>query len=260
MTDSFSPSQSIVEKSRPPTYQQDPELAALLSRLAALQGHAVPTYRFGMLDQTVDGVELHMRALSTLSTNITQVMQQTTYVGMVSVGAYAITVGELTMGGLIACTIISGRALSPLAQLPGLIVQWKHAQIALKGLDRIMAMPSDRDPSTRLVVPQNCQGQVRLEKVSYAYTEQHPILEVPSLALMSGERVAILGAIGSGKSTLIKILSGLYKPSTGSVFLDNIDITQLAPEFVREHMGYLPQDVRLFQGSLRDNLTLGSSH
>jgi len=106
-------------------------------------------------------------------------------------------------------------------------------------------------------VPQNCQGQVRLEKISYVYTEQHPVLEVPALALMPGERIAILGSIGSGKSTLIKILSGLYKPSAGSVFLDSIDITQLAPEFVREHMGYLPQDVRLFQGTLRENLTLG---
>jgi ATP-binding cassette subfamily C protein LapB len=176
---------------------------------------------------------------------------------MVTVGAYIITIGDLTMGGLIACTIISGRALSPLSQFPGLIVQWKHAQIALKGLDGIMAMPSDRDPATRLVVPQSCQGQVRVEKIGFAYSDKHSILEVPALAFAPGERVAILGAVGSGKSTLIKILSGLYKPSAGNVFLDNVDVTQLAPEFVREHIGYLPQDVRLFQGTLRENLTLG---
>lgn len=120
-----------------------------------------------------------------------------------------------------------------------------------------MAMPSDRDPATRLVVPQSCQGKVRVEKIGFAYSEKHPILEVSALAFASGERVAILGAIGSGKSTLIKILSGLYKPSAGNVFLDNVDVTQLAPEFVREHIGYLPQDVRLFQGTLRENLTLG---
>ncbi|PUE27539.1 ABC transporter [Limnohabitans sp. Jir72] len=228
-----------------------------IESIKAANGEWKQLDRWRQLTASIAQGELHMRALSTLSTNITQVLQQITYVGMVTVGAYAITVGELTMGGLIACTIISGRALSPLAQLPGLIVQWKHAQIALKGLDGIMAMPSDRDPATRLVVPQNCQGQLRLDKVAYAYTEKHPILEVPSLAMLPGERVAILGAIGSGKSTLIKILSGLYKPGTGSVFLDNIDVTHLAPEFVREHLGYLPQDVRLFQGSLRENLTLG---
>jgi ATP-binding cassette subfamily C protein LapB len=228
-----------------------------IESIKAANGEWKQLDRWRHLTATIAQGELHMRALSTLSTNITQVMQQITYVGMVTVGSYAITVGELTMGGLIACTIISGRALSPLAQFPGLIVQWKHAQIALKGLDGIMAMPSDRDPATRLVVPQSCQGLLRLDKVAYAYTEKHPILEVPSLAMVPGERVAILGAIGSGKSTLIKILSGLYKPGTGSVFLDNIDVTHLAPEFVREHMGYLPQDVRLFQGTLRENLTLG---
>ncbi len=228
-----------------------------IESIKAANGEWKQLDRWRHLTATIAQGELRMRALSTLSTNITQVMQQITYVGMVTVGAYVITTGDLTMGGLIACTIISGRALSPLAQVPGLIVQWKHAQIALKGLDGIMAMPSDRDPTTRLVVPQSCQGQVRLEKIGFAYSEKQPILEVPALAFAPGERVAILGAVGSGKSTLIKILSGLYKPGTGSAFLDNVDITHLAPEFVREHIGYLPQDVRLFQGTLRENLTLG---
>jgi ATP-binding cassette subfamily C protein LapB len=108
-----------------------------------------------------------------------------------------------------------------------------------------------------LVVPQSCQGHLRLEKVGFVYSDNRPILDVPALNFVPGERVAILGSVGSGKSTLIKVLSGLYKPSGGSVFLDNVDVTHLAPEFVREHMGYLPQDVRLFQGTLRDNLTLG---
>lgn len=228
-----------------------------IESIKAANGEWKQLDRWRQLTATIAQGELHMRALSTLSTNVTQVMQQITYVGMVATGAYMITLGELTMGGLIACTIISGRALSPLAQFPGLIVQWKHAQIALKGLDGIMAMPSDRDPGTRLVVPQSCQGQLRLEKVGFTYSDQNPILEVPAISFAAGERVAVLGAVGSGKSTLIKILSGLYKPSAGHLFLDNIDVTHLAPEFVREHMGYLPQDVRLFQGSLRENLTLG---
>jgi len=213
--------------------------------------------RWRQLTTTIAQSELRMRTLSTLSTNLTQTLQQLTYVCMVAVGAYAITTGDLTMGGLIACTIISGRALSPLAQVPGMIVQWKHAQIALKGLDGIMKLPSDRDPSVRLVVPQSCQGQIRLEKTVFAYGEGKPCLDVPALAIQPAERIAILGSIGSGKSTLIKILSGLFQPKSGSVFLDGVDMTHLAPEFVREHIGYLPQDVRLFQGTLRDNLTLG---
>jgi ATP-binding cassette subfamily C protein LapB len=201
--------------------------------------------------------ELYTKSLSTLSANLTQTLQQLNYIGMVAVGAYVITQGELTMGGLMACTIISGRALSPLAQLPGLIVQWKHAEIALKGLDAIMMLPSEREVGARLVVPQSCRGQLRMDKIGFTYGDGRPALEVPALSVSPGERVAVLGAVGSGKSTLIKLMSGLLKPSAGTVYLDDIDVMHLAPEFVREHVGYLPQDVRLFQGTLRDNLTLG---
>ena len=201
--------------------------------------------------------ELKMKLLSTLSTNLTQTIQQVSYVAMIAAGAYAINAGNLTMGGLIACSIISGRALSPLSQIPGLIVQWQHAKIALKSLDGIMAMPSDREPDLRLIVPEKCYGSLKLDKAGFAYAKDSPTLEVPSLEMRAGERVAVLGAVGSGKSTLIKLLSGLYKPGTGTVHLDGIDMTLVAPEFVREHIGYLSQDVRLFNGSLRDNLTLG---
>jgi ATP-binding cassette subfamily C protein LapB len=213
--------------------------------------------RWRQLVATIAQSELKMRLLSTLSGGISQLLQQVSYVGMVVVGAYSITQGNLTMGGLIACTIISGRALNPLAQIPGLIVQWKHAQIALKGLDAIMALPGERNPDVRLVVPERCEGLLEFDKVLFAYSKERAALEVPSIQIKPGERIAILGTVGSGKSTLVKVMSGLYKPTQGTVYLDKIDITHLAPEFVREHIGYLPQDVRLFQGTLRDNLILG---
>lgn len=213
--------------------------------------------RWRQLTATIAAGELRLKALTVLSSNVTQTVQQVVYIGMIIVGAYQITQGHLTMGGLIACTIISGRALSPLAQIPGLIVQWKQAQIALKSLDQIMAMPSDREAGQRLVVPQGCQGHLRLDKVVFAYAQGQPSLQVPAISVAPGERVAVVGAIGSGKSTLIKVLSGLYKPQQGEVFLDGLEVSQLAPEFVREHIGYLPQDVRLYQGTLRENLTLG---
>lgn len=213
--------------------------------------------RWRDLTATIADSELRSKALTTFSSNITQTLQQLIYLGMVAVGAYHITQGQLSMGGLIACTIISGRALGPFAQIPSLIVQWKQAQIALKSLDGIMALPNDRDADLRLVVPEHCQGRIQLDKVAFGYGPSQPVLQIANLAIQPGERVAIVGAIGSGKSTLIKVLSGLYRPQQGTVHLDGVDITQLAPEFVREHIGYLPQDVRLFQGTLRDNLTLG---
>lgn len=213
--------------------------------------------RWRAMTTTIAGSELQMRSLSSLSSNLTQAIQQLSYVGMIAAGAYAINSGNLTMGSLIACTIISGRALAPVAQLTGLIVQWQHAQVALKALNGIMAMPSDREDEERLVVPEMCTGELRMDKVAFAYAKGVPGVDVQALQIRPGERVAILGAVGSGKSTFIKLLSGLYKPLEGQVFLDGVDMSHLAVEHVRENIGYLPQDVRLFKGSLRDNLILG---
>ena len=213
--------------------------------------------RWRTMTTTIADSELKMRLFSSLSSNLTQTIQQLSYAGMIAAGAYAINAGQLTMGGLIACSIISGRALTPVAQLPGLIVQWQHAKIALKSLNGIMQMPSDRDQSERLVVPEMCQGEIKMNKVGFSYAKDLPGLEVPALRIDPGDRIAVLGAVGSGKTTLIKLLSGLYKPTAGQVYLDQVDMVHLAPEFVREHVGYLPQDVRLFNGTLRHNLTLG---
>lgn len=213
--------------------------------------------RWRSMTATMADSELKMRMFSTLSANLTQTIQQLSYAGMIAAGAYSINSGALTMGGLIACSIISGRALTPVAQLPGLIVQWQHAKIALQSLNGIMAMPSEREQSERLVVPEQCQGEIQMSQAGFSYARDLPGLEVPALRIEPGERIAILGAVGSGKTTLVKLLSGLYKPGSGHVYLDGVDMIHLAPEFVREHVGYLPQDVRLFNGTLRHNLTLG---
>ena len=213
--------------------------------------------RYRDLTNTIAVSELRLKALTARATNLAQGIQQFNYVALIAAGAYAITNGDLTMGGLIACSIISGRALAPMGQIPQLIVQWKHAKMALKSLDAIMAMPSDRELEQRLVVPESCFGQLRMDQAVFAHREEKSTLEVPALTIRPGERIAVLGTVGSGKSTMIKLLSGLFKPKSGTVFLDGVDMNHLAPAFLREHVGYLPQDVRLFNGSLRDNLTLG---
>ena len=212
--------------------------------------------RWRSLTQTVTATDLKSKLLTTFSTSSTQSIQQLSYVGIIATGAYSIVNGDLTMGGLIACSIISGRALTPLAQMPNMIVQWKHAKIALDVLDGIMAMPSEREHQ-RLVVPDSCKGEIKLKQVAFAYEENAPQVAIEKLAFKAGDRVAVLGAVGSGKSTLIKILSGLYQPQQGGVFLDDMDMSLVASEFVREQIGYLPQEVRLFNGTLRDNLVLG---
>jgi ATP-binding cassette subfamily C protein LapB len=140
--------------------------------------------------------------------------------------------------------------------MPNLIVQWKQAKIALDVLDGIMAMPGERERD-RLVVPDHCKGSLRVADLGFAYEENAPAIEISALQLNPGDRIAVLGTVGSGKSTLIKLLSGLYRPQQGRVFIDGVDIQHLATDFVREHLGYLPQEVRLFNGTLRENLVLG---
>jgi len=213
--------------------------------------------RWQQLTRTLARDEMAIRDLTSLSGNLTQTLQQLCYVALVAAGAFAIGAGHLTVGGLIACTIISGRALSPIGQVVSLFVQWQQASTALRGLDAIMALPADSAIGERRTVPDACHGRLAVDGAAFSYGPDQVSLQVGALQFAPGDRVAVLGAVGSGKSTLIKLLSGLYRPSSGRVLLDGMDMAHLAPDFVREHVGYLPQDVRLFQGTLRENLALG---
>lgn len=202
---------------------------------------------------------LKMRGISNLMTGSANAIQQIAYAGLVVYGVYLIGDGKMTMGALIACSILSGRVLSPVVQMVGLAFQWNYARAALKTLDGLMNLPVDGPAAgERPVVRDKFEARLTAEQVSFKYSPQAPaILGVQNLQFVPGERVAILGSTGSGKSTLLKILSGMYLPTQGRALLDGVDLAQLDPHQLRQSIGYLPQHVRLFQGSLRDNLTLG---
>ena len=207
--------------------------------------------------EAIETRETAIRMAVTTAMNLTMTLQKISHAIIVTVGAVLVVDGSLTMGGLIACVIVGSQTLTPLARLPGMLVQWEHARNALAVLNRVLEMPSDRNPGDRLLVPSSCQGSLHLRVVKFSYTSKVEVLDIPRFEVRPGERVAIMGAVGSGKSTLLKVLSGLYKPDEGSVMLDGVDVFTLAPEYVREHVGYLSQDVRLFAGTLRDNLSIG---
>lgn len=199
-----------------------------------------------------------IRTYAALAQNLTVALQQFGYVALVALGAYFVTLNELTMGGLLACTIISNRAMMPIVQLPGVMVQWAHARAAIEGLDQVIALPSETDDAHHALAPQELEGGLRFERVRFVYgMAPRPALEIERLEIKPGERVGLLGAIGSGKSTLLKLSSGLYRPTEGKVFLGGVDMALLASAVARESIGYLPQDARLFSGTLRDNLLLG---
>ena len=229
--------------------------AETVKALAAEEGFRA---RWNLLTRSISEGELRLKMLTGLSSHLGQSVQQVCYVGLIFAGVHQIHAGELTMGGLIACSIISGRALTPFAQIAGVLVQWQHARAALRALEPIVQAPADDEVSSVLPVqPEGCRGALRLDAVRHAYDEALDVLQVEQLRFEPGERVAVIGPIGSGKSTLLKLLSGLHRPSAGRVFLDDIDMAHLAKTHLRSHIHYLPQTARLFNGTLRDNLVLG---
>ncbi|TDG15256.1 type I secretion system permease/ATPase [Seongchinamella unica] len=202
-------------------------------------------------------VGVQLRLLSSSAINVTQWSQQMVTMFVIVTGVYLITAGELSMGGLIACTMLSGRIMAPFGQLAGLITQYHNAEIALKSLDEVMAKPVERPDGAQFLSREMFNGDIEFKNVSFAY----PGAEMESLSGVSfkirpGEHVAILGRVGSGKSTLEKLAMGLYQPTDGAIMIDGIDLRQLDPTELRSRVGYVPQDVTLFYGSLRDNLTL----
>lgn len=213
--------------------------------------------RWGDLTRQIATADLRVRFLSYLAVNAGQLLQQLTYVGIVATGAYLVTLGDITLGALIACSILSGRALGALSQFPHLIVQSKQAKTALSGLDQMMTLPGDEASGTVSLVPDTVEGSLRLEGVVFGYDPTLPRLVVPELSIAPGQSVAVLGPSGSGKTTLVRLLSGLYRPGQGRVFLDQHDMSLLPPDYLRERVVYVPQDIRLFSGTLRDNLLLG---
>lgn len=211
-------------------------------------------------DLTEDTAESdrQIRAYAALAQNSTAALQQFGYVALIATGAWLVTDNLLTMGGLLACSIISNRALMPIVQLPGVMVQWAHARAAMDGLDSLIALPSEADEGEHALAPRGVGATLRLDDVRFAYGQARPlVLEVPHLEVRAGERVGVIGPIGSGKSTLLKVASGLFRPSEGKLFVADLDAALLSPAALRETIGYLPQDMRLFSGSLRDNLLLG---
>ena len=201
--------------------------------------------------------ELTIRSVVSIATNATQTVQQISYVLLIATGVYAISHGSITMGTLMACSIISNRALSPISQIAGKIVQWQTAKAALKALDEMMKLPIDRNEVGEVIIPDKCKGFIKIKDVGFGYGKENEALKNINLVIQPGEKIALIGPVGSGKSTLIKILTGLYKPSAGQVFLDDVDMHHISPEFMRESIGYLTQDIRLFNGTLKYNLTIG---
>lgn len=186
-----------------------------------------------------------------------QGVQQATYVLAVVAGAYMVFAGEFTVGTIIAVGMLTGRTLGPLAALSGTMAKWSNVKSALDGLDAIAAAPQTLDPARHYLRKDRIAGHYELRKVTFRYDPKAAAtVDVDALVIPSGQRVAVLGANGSGKSTLLRMLSGIYEPGEGRILLDGVDFGQVHPRDLRRAIGYLGQEVRLFAGTLRDNLNM----
>jgi ATP-binding cassette subfamily C protein LapB len=251
--------------------------------LQAKEGAALSNLKTGLLVEAVEGIEtikagsggwkflsrwigvngktidsdLKMRGATESVGYLSATVQQISYAGLVAAGALLVMQGHMTMGALIASSILSGRILAPIMAIPGLLVQHAHAQAALEGLEKLYTLKTDHHGTDSPLVPSRIQGHYTLSDIKFAYADNPPALLLSKLEIQPQERIAVLGPIGAGKSTLLRLLSGLYHPQEGRVMLDKLDLAHIHRQVVSQHVGYLQQDHRLFQGTLRENLLIG---
>ncbi|HEY2926803.1 type I secretion system permease/ATPase, partial [Piscinibacter sp.] len=199
-----------------------------------------------------------MRALSSSAMYSTSTLSQLVSVTLIVIGVYLIGQKELTMGALIAVSMLSSRALAPAGQIVGLLMQYQGARTALESLNKIMDKPVERPVGDTFIHRPQLRGDIEFRNVKFAYpNRQDAAIEGMSFKITAGERVALIGRVGSGKSTIQRLIMGLYQPSDGAVLLDGIDLRQLDPADVRRNCGCVSQDVTLFYGTLRENIAFG---
>lgn len=261
--------QSVLKKSLRANMHQQSDLHGVLIeamegledvRATGAQGHFIQRYE----DANAAAAASSMRSKSAASwvSNFSAVSQQLITVVMLTWGVHLIADGQITGGALIGGIMFAGRAMAPLGGIVNLVSRFQSARTAMQSLNQLMNLPTEREAGRKYLPRPKLKGQMALHEVRFAYpkgTRQHSpiVLKGVNLQIQPGERVALLGKIGSGKSTILRLLGGLYQPSEGFVEVDGIDMRQIDPADFRSHVGFVSQEPRLFNGSIKDNVFLG---
>lgn len=241
--------------------------AALVESLTALEtiktqgAEGVVQNKWERTSAFLSRTNAQMRLLSASATNGAATITQIVSVALIVAGVYLIHERMLTMGGLIAVNMLGGRAIAPLGQAVGMLMQFQNARMSLETLDKLMAQPVERPDASAFIHRPEIEGEIEFRDVSFSYPGQdEPALQNVSLRIAPGEHVVILGRTGSGKTTLQKLMLGLYQPTAGAVRIDGIDLRQLDPADLRRNVGFVGQDATLFYGTLRENISIGAPY
>jgi len=211
------------------------------------------------VDEAAD-LALRSRLLSAFAANVAASAQQIVYIGVVLWGVFLIADGTLTSGSLIAVSILAGRCVSPLGQVAGLLTRLSGTRAAYARLDAFMSAGGELADDATPVRRNRLEGRITFKNVVFHYPGTTTrVLDNVSFDIEPGEKVAIVGRVGSGKSTIARLVLGLYQPSEGQVLIDGADVRQLHPDDLRRNIGSVLQDVTLFSGSIRDNIGLGDA-
>lgn len=226
-----------------------------LDTLKALGAATWSRRRWEQLTVAISHHSFHTRELVAFGGYSGASMLTLSNVLLVAIGAVLIGEQALTTGQLIGVTMLAARAMAPASQIASLVLRWQQTRLSMQALEQVMTAPTD-DEQSALQAPA-LSGRVEFREVSFAYPNRPPLLDGFNLRIRPGERVGFIGKLGSGKSTLLRLLLNLYAPSAGTVLLDDLATTQLDPQSLRRQIGYVPQDVTLFHGSIRENIELG---
>jgi ATP-binding cassette subfamily C protein LapB len=202
-----------------------------------------------------------LKLISSSTVGFVQAVQQLVSISVVIIGVYQAQESAISMGGIIAASMIAGRCLAPLGQVAGLLMQYQNARTSLGSIDNYMKLPVERPAEAEFLHRPVFHGGLEFRDVTFTYPgAAQPVLKKVSFKLKPGEKVGIIGRIGSGKTTLEKLALALYQPTEGAVLLDGVDVRQIDPADVRRAIGHVPQDPLLFYGSLKHNLAMGAPY
>lgn len=222
----------------------------------AAEGHM--QRKWEELNELTSRTHVKARAISSFGLNVAGTAAGLCSVGMVVYGAYLISEGQITMGALVAAVILSGRAMAPLASIASILTKYSQSKESLLRLNHLMAAPVERPAGQTFISIPVMKGKLDFRDVVFRYPQQkNPALNAISFAVQPGEHVGIIGAVGSGKTTIERLILNLYQPESGSVQIDGVDVRQIDPADLRRNIGVVQQTPYLFFGSVRENITLG---